>query len=268
MKLVQVIPIPVTYSRNLKSFLAERSWIYYSWQSTSLSLSLFEEVSNNWNEEARWYPAARYFREFILVAVFSRLDDHRPSYLGPRGKSAKPRKMPHENIGPLFTAKDDGAIFKENRVRAIVEKSWKNSFSERTNYWWRRGIPGISCCATLTTGYGISSSYIRAKLLRPRWCIGTSTVWRRQRIPRERNISFEIEREELCSFFPSRFETTRYRIIFYEYSRLCSRKFYITVPLIIRVIDKRNLNSENCNCFVSQWPATRTLLRAMATMVI
>lgn len=120
MKLVQVIPIPVTYSRNLKTFLAERSWIYYSWQSTSLSLSLFEEVSNNWNEEARWYPAARYFREFILVAVFSRLDDHRPSYLGPRGKSAKPRKMPHENIGPLFTAKDGGAIFKEEG--AIVEK--------------------------------------------------------------------------------------------------------------------------------------------------
>lgn len=200
MKLVQVIPIPVTYSRNLKSFLAERSWIYYSWQSTSLSLSLFEEVSNNWNEEARWYPAARYFREFILVAVFSRLDDHRPSYLGPRGKSAKPRKMPHENIGPLFTAKDGGAIFKENRVRAIVEKSWKNSFSERTNFWWRGGIPGISCCATLTTGYGISSSYIRAKLLRPRWCIGTSTVWRRQRIPRERNISFEREKNSMFLF--------------------------------------------------------------------
>lgn len=153
---------------------------------TSLSLSLFEEVSNNWNEEARWYPAARYFREFILVAVFSRLDDHRPSYLGPRGKSAKPRKI----LAPFSPPKTVAPFLRKK------EQSWKNSFSERTNYWWRRGIPGISCCATLTTGYGISSSYIRAKLLRPRWCIGTSTVWRRQRIPRERNISFEIEREE------------------------------------------------------------------------
>lgn len=98
MKFVQVIPIPVTYSRNLKSLFAERSRIVdlSFWQPLSFSLSLFEEVSNNWNEEARVYPAARYFREFILVAVFSRLDDHHPSYLG------HPRKIgkAEENAGP------------------------------------------------------------------------------------------------------------------------------------------------------------------------
>lgn len=103
------------------------------------------------------YPAARYFREFILVAVFSRLDDHHPSYLDPRGKSAKPRKMPTPrkywppspslfmpktvgNTAPFLPLGEGGG--------AIVEKSWKNSF-------WNERIFGgevfQASRATLTT---------------------------------------------------------------------------------------------------------------------
>lgn len=75
------------------------------------------------------YPAARYFREFILVAVFSRLDDHHPSYLDPRGKSAKPRKMPTKILAPLafpFHAKDGGEYGAIFAVGGEEEQSWKN----------------------------------------------------------------------------------------------------------------------------------------------
>lgn len=129
--------------------LLERNLWTVSSPITFVSLSLFKKVSNKWNEEARCAPRHRYFREFILVAVFSRPDD-RPSYLGPRGKSAKSRKMPHENIGlPSPLLSPSPKTWRERRRwRHFCGEGrwWKNSF--RTNF---REVVFQASRATLTT---------------------------------------------------------------------------------------------------------------------
>lgn len=153
MKFVQVIPIPVTYSRNLESFFVERSRIV---DLLLFSLSLLEEVSNNWNEEARCTPrrdisanlfSLRYFHgSMTTTPLISTPEENRQS----RGKC-----RPHENIGPPrlpFSCQRRWGIRRHFCRRggggAIVEKSWKNSF-------WNERIFGgevfQASRATLTT---------------------------------------------------------------------------------------------------------------------
>lgn len=185
MKFVQVIPIPVTYSRNLESFFVERSRI--------VDLLLFSLSLSSWGgveqlkRGSQVYPAARYFREFILVAVFSRLDDHHPSYLDPRGKSAKPRKMPTPRkywppSPSLFMPKTVGNTAPFLPLGGEEEQSWKNRGKIRfgTNEFlverYSRHLVLLWPRDVVTLWYKRRARVIsRAKLLRPRWCIGLTT---------------------------------------------------------------------------------------------
>lgn len=150
MKFVQVIPIPVTYSRNLESFFVERSRIV---DLLLFSLSLFLRRCRTTETRKPGVPRGEIFpRIYSRCGIFTArwpppLLSRPPRKIGKAEENADPTKI----LAPLafpFHAKDGGeygAIFavregrRSNRGK-IVEKF----VLERTNFWWR-GIPGISC---------------------------------------------------------------------------------------------------------------------------
>lgn len=154
MKFVQVIPIPVTYSRNLESFFVERSRIV---DLLLFSLSLFLRRCRTTETRKPGVPRGEIFpRIYSRCGIFTArwpppLLSRPPRKIGKAEENADPTKI----LAPLafpFHGKDGGEYGSIFAVRggggAIVEKSWKNSF-------WNERIFGgevfQASRATLTT---------------------------------------------------------------------------------------------------------------------
>lgn len=183
MKFVQVIPIPVTYSRNLESFFMERSRIV---DLLLFSLFLFLRRCRTTETRKPGVPRGEIFpRIYSRCGIFTArwpppLLSRPPRKIGKAEENADPTKI----LAPLafpFHAKggEYGAILP---LGGEEEQSWKNRGKIRfgTNEFlverYSRHLVLLWPRDVVTLWYKRRARVIsRAKLLRPRWCIGLTT---------------------------------------------------------------------------------------------
>lgn len=184
MKFVQVIPIPVTYSRNLESFFVERSRIV---DLLLFSLSLFLRRCRTTETRKPGVPRGEIFpRIYSRCGIFTArwpppLLSRPPRKIGKAEENADPTKI----LAPLafpFHAKDGGNTAPFLPLGGEEEQSWKNRGKIRfgTNEFlverYSRHLVLLWPRDVVTLWYKRRARVIsRAKLLRPRWCIGLTT---------------------------------------------------------------------------------------------
>lgn len=119
MKLVQVIPIPVTYSRNLKSFLAKRSWI--SWQLLFLSLFL-RRCRTTETRKPGGTPRRDISANLFSLRYFHGSMTTAPLISAPEENRQSRGKCPTKILAPFSPPKTVAPFSR----RIVWEQSWKN----------------------------------------------------------------------------------------------------------------------------------------------